>query len=205
MPLAFVYGSSSRRNTLRRRNSTGSMPISPRRDVEEHLAGQRLELPRAAVRRAPDGVRVDRLRREAGARHAVRPGEQHPDRGRGTDRPRRGIRAAVGHEVDVRGLDRAVGVEGHPDVGVLVARLARREQVLAPVLHPLHRRADLRRREHQAHLVALDHDLLPEATAGVAHHHPDAVLRHPEEAAQNSAHLVRRLGRRVDRQLVGAA
>ena len=60
MPLGFVYGSSSWRSRLRRRSSTGSMPISARRDVEQHLAGQRLELPRAAVRGAPDGVRVDR-------------------------------------------------------------------------------------------------------------------------------------------------
>ena len=53
-------------------------------------------------------------------------------------------------------------------VAVLVARLARGEQVLAAVLDPLQRRADLRRREHQAHLVALHHDLLAEAAAGVA-------------------------------------
>ncbi len=88
---------------------------------------------------------------------------------------------------------------------VLVARLARGEQVLAPVLDPLHRRADLRRREHQAHLVALDHDLLPEAAAGVAHHDADAVLRQPEQARAEEPHLVRRLRRRVDRELAGRA
>ena len=116
-----------------------------------------------------------------------------------------GIGAAVGDEVDVRGLDRAVGVERHLHGAVLVARLARGEQVLAPVLDPLQRRADLRRREHQAHLVALDHDLLAEAAAGVAHHDPDAVLRHAEQARAEEPHLVRRLRRRVDRELAGRA
>ena len=53
-------------------------------------------------------------------------------------------------------------------VAVLVPRLPGGEQVLAPVLDPLQRRADLRRGEHHAHLVALDEDLLAEAAAGVA-------------------------------------
>ena len=78
-----------------------------------------------------------------------------------------------------------------------------REQVLAAVLDPLHRRADLRRREHQAHLVALHQDLLAEAAAGVAHDDADAVLGHAEQAGAEEAHLVRRLRRRVDRELAG--
>ena len=76
-------------------------------------------------------------------------------------------------------------------VGVLVARLPGGEQVLAPVLDPLHRRADLRRGEHQAHLVALHHDLLAEPAAGVAHHHPDAVLGDAEQPRAEQPHLVR--------------
>ena len=50
-----------------------------------------------------------------------------------------GYDAAVGHEVDLGGLDGAVAVEGHLDLGVLVAGLPCREQVLLPVLDPLHR------------------------------------------------------------------
>ena len=79
------------------------------------------------------------------------------------------------------------------------------EQVLAAVLDPLHRRTDLRRREHQAHLLALHHDLLAEPAAGVAHDDADAVLGHPEQAGAEEAHLVRRLRRRVDRELAGRA
>ena len=91
----------------------------------------------------------------------------------------------------MRGLDRAVGVERHLHGGVLVTRLSGREQVLAAVLDPLQRRTDLRRGEHQAHLVALDHDLLAEPAAGVAHHDADAVLGHPEQAGAEQPDLVR--------------
>ena len=94
----------------------------------------------------------------------------------------RRVRTAIGDEVDVRGLDRAVGVERHRDAGVLVARLPGCEQVLAPVLDPLQRRADLGRREHQAHLVALHQHLLAEPAAGVAHDDADPVLGDSEQA-----------------------
>ena len=88
---------------------------------------------------------------------------------------------------------------------MLEPRLPRGEQVLAPVLDPLHRRPDQRRREHQAHLVPLDQDLLPEATAGVAHHDPDVVLGHPEQARTEQPHVVRRLRGRVDREIARRA
>ena len=96
-----------------------------------------------------------------------------------------------------------VGVEGHLGLGVLVARLAGGQEVLATVLHPLHRRAHHGGGQHQAHLVALDHDLLPEAAAGVAHHHPDAVLGHAQQSGAEQADLVGRLGGRVDGELAG--
>ena len=70
---------------------------------------------------------------------------------------------------------------------------------------PLERRADLRRREHHAHLVALHHHLLPEAAAGVAHDDADAVLGDTEQAGAEQPHFVRRLRRRVDREVAGRA
>ena len=76
-------------------------------------------------------------------------------------------------------------------VGVLVAGLPGGEEVLAPVLHPLHRGTELRRRQHQAHLVALHHDLLAEATTGVAHHDADAVLGDAEQPGAERPDLVR--------------
>ncbi len=84
---------------------------------------------------------------------------------------------------------------------MLVAGLPGGEEVLAAVLHPLHRRAELRRRQHQAHLVALHHDLLAEATPGVAHHDADAVLGDAEQPGAEHPDLVRRLRRRPDRDV----
>ena len=169
----------------------GIDPDLARGEIEEHLAGQRLELPGTAVGGATNGIRVHGLRREAGFRYAVRAREQRADRGRAHHRPRRGVRAAVGHEVDADGLDHAVGIERDAHVGVLLARLARRDQVLAPILDPLHRCTELPAREHQAHLVTLHEDLLAEATAGVAHHDTDAVLGDAEQPRAEQTHLVR--------------
>ena len=68
-----------------------------RRDVEQHLARQRLELPRPAVRGAPDGVRVDASWSRSPARGTrYGPGNSIADRGRRSDRPRGGVGAAVG-------------------------------------------------------------------------------------------------------------
>src|SRR3546814_5954055 len=61
-------------------------------------------------------------------------------------------------------------------VARLVPRPARRHQVLAPILDPLHRRRELRGREHHGHLLAEHEDLLAEAAPGVASDHPDPVL-----------------------------
>ena len=98
-----------------------------------------------------------------------------------------------------------VGVERHGRGAVLLAGLARGEEVLAPVLDPLQRRTDLARREHDAHLVALHHDLLAEAATRVAHDDADAVLGEAEQPRAEQPHLVRRLRRGVDRELARRA
>jgi len=82
-----------------------------------------------------------------------------------------------------------------------MARLPGGDQVLAPVLDPFHRHAHLGRHQHQAHLVTLHHDLLPERAARVAHHDTDALFGQAEQARTEQANLVRRLRRGVDRQL----
>ena len=188
MPFGLVYGSSSWRSRLRRRSSTGSMPMLPRGDVEQHLAGERLELPRAAVGGAPDGVRVDRLSCVKAARgHAVRAGEQHADGGGGADRPRRRVGAAVlrrsrcGPPGSCR--RRRTPCAASPCSWrdwPAASRFSRRSSI------HFSGAGTLRRGEHQAHLVALHHDLLAEAAAGVAHDHADAVLGDAEQAEQNA-------------------
>jgi hypothetical protein len=96
-------------------------PDATGRDVEHHLARDRLELPRPAVGGAADRVGEEELGRERRVRQPVRAGQQHGRQGPGADRPRHRVRAGVLHVVDVRGEHRAVGVEGHPDVTVLEA------------------------------------------------------------------------------------
>ena len=78
MPFGLVYGRSSARSRLRRRSSAGSMPLIARGDVEQHLARQRLELPRTAVRGAPGGVRVDGLAEKLAFGTRYGPGNSAP-------------------------------------------------------------------------------------------------------------------------------
>ena len=92
--------------------------------------------------------------------HPVGTGEHAADHRRRAHRPRGRIGAAVGDEVDLGRLDHPVRFEGHLDGRLLVTGLAGGKQVLAPIFDPFHGAATLRRREHQAHLVALHHDLL---------------------------------------------
>ena len=97
--------------------------------------------------------------------------------------------------------DRAVAVEGEPGVGLLLAGHARGEQVLAPVLDPLHGRPDVGRGQHDRHVLALHRDLLAEAAAGVAGDDADAVLGDAEQARAEQAPLVRGLRGGVDREV----
>ena len=174
-----------------------------RGDVEQHLAGEGLELPRAAVGGAPDRVGVEGLCGKGRLRHPIRAGEDHADGRRRHYRPRRRVGAAVLLEVDPHGLDGGVGVERHGHFGVLVPGRAGGEEVLAPVLDPLQWCPDLRRGQHDAHLVALDHHLLSEPAAGVPGDDTDAVLGDTEQPRAEQPHLVGHLGGRVDREFAG--
>ena len=176
----------------------------PGGDVEQHLAGERLELPRSAVGGAADGVRVHGLGAEAGPGDAVGAGKQHADRGGGADRPRCRVGAAVGDEVDGRGLDRAVARRTPCATSACscrdcpaASRFSRRSSTHLTGA-PTFGAASIRHISSRWH-----HDLLTEAAAGVAHHHPDAVLRDAEQPRAEQPHLVGRLGGRVDGQLTG--
>ena len=183
----------------------GVHPHAPGGDVEHHFPGERFELPRPPIGRPPGRVRVHRLGGEAGSRNPVGSRKQGADERRRANRPRRRIGPAVGDEVELNGLDGAVGIERHLDLAVLVPRLAGCEKVLASILHPLDRRSHFGRRQHHAHLVALHHDLLTEAAARVTHDHPDAMLRYPQQARAEEPDLMGGLSRRVDRHLTGRA
>ena len=174
-----------------------------RGDVEQDFAREGFVLPRPAIRRQARGIREHRLVVEAGLRNPVRAGEEHADGGGGQHRIRRRVRPDVVGEVDVDREDVAIVVEGHPGIAVDVPGLARRHQVLAPVLDPLQRRGHLARGQHDAHVFAHRDDLLAEPTAGVAHDDPHTLRRNAQQACAERAQLVRCLRGRPERQLLG--
>ena len=203
-----VYGSSSRRSRLRRRSSTGIDAHLPRRDVEQHLASERSRTatgPRYA--RAAGRVRVDRLGGEAGAgARGTGRGTARPTAAAVLDRPRRGVGAAVGHEVDVGGLDRAVGVERH--------RARRRARgATCPAASRFSRRSSTHFTGTPTFGAASIRHISSRCTM-IFWPKPPPVSRittrmrcsgMPEQARAEQPHLVRRLRRRVDRELAGAA
>src|SRR5207249_2325368 len=62
---------------------------------------------------------------------------------------------------------------------VKVAREPGRDQVLAAVLHPLHRLADQQRRRRRDHVAGIDRHLVAEAAADVGRDDPDVLLGQP--------------------------
>ena len=105
-------------------------------DVEDDLADQRLERPRAPVGDPADRVGEHRGMAEGRPADPVRPGEVHPDEGAGADRPRRRVGADVLHVVKRGGEDDPLVVERDPGSAVLVPRLPGRHQVLLAILDP---------------------------------------------------------------------
>ena len=187
---------------LRRRSSTGSMPMRRAAMSSSTSRASVSNCPRPSVGGAAGGVREHRRRRPrrspgsgTGPGTACRPPPRcRPATASGRRRrPARGRSAAAS---SVPSSANAIAASA-----VLVAGLARRHEVLAAVLDPLQRGRHLAGRQHQAHVLAERHDLLTEAAARVAHDHPDAVLRQPEQPGAERPHLVRRLGRRPDREL----
>ena len=113
------------------------------------------------------------------------------------------VGALVEHHVDAHPADGAVVVVRGLDVEALLARLARRLQVLDPVLDPLHRAA--RGAPGRAHrdVLAADVRLLPERPADVAAAHVEAVRGHAEQVGDEEAQRVRVLVGRVVGELAG--
>ena len=166
-----------------------------RRDVHHLLAGAGLDLPRPAVRAAPARVRVDARRRPPEVRDAVRAGEHHRGERRRAPGAHHRERAGVVDLVEARREHAAVVVDRHVDGDALEARGVRRDEVLAPVLDPLDRPAEVVGGEHDDLLVAAHVGLQPEPAAHVAHAHPHPVLGHAGDAGAHHAALVGHLGR----------
>ena len=174
-------------------------------DVHHLLAGEGLGLPGPPIGRPGAGVRVHRGGPVGQFRQAVGPAEHHDDEGPGASRAHHRVRARVVEVVDVGAeqVPRLVGGQGdgHP----FGAGVRGRDQVLVPVLHPLHGAAELVGGQDHHLLVPGDVGLLPEAASDVAHDHPDLVLRHPGDAACGGADVVGGLGGDPDLELPGVA
>jgi hypothetical protein len=162
--------------------------------LDHLLAGGRLHHPRTAVRRGAARVGVDGGALPAEVGDAVAPGDEHPDERPGRPTGHR-VRAGVVEVLHIGRDDDAVVVHGQGHVALLLAGVRRRDQVLAPVLRPLDRGAELVGRERDDDLLAADERLQAEAPTDVADLHPDLVLGHPGRPREDLADLVRVLAR----------
>ncbi len=125
-----------------------------------------------------------------------------------SDEDRTGERVArVGAEVQLHvhadAEQHAVVGDRGLDVGALLACLAADGEVLEAVLDPLHRPAEVDRGRDHRDLVALHAVLQAEPAADVVGEHADVLHRDVDLRRQKQPQHVRRLRRRVDREVLG--
>ena len=94
-------------------------------------------------------------------------------------------------------------VDRDRDLPVLVALLGRRQEMLAAVLVPFHRAAELHRRRRDHRLLGIERRLGAEAAADVGRDHADRFEIALEQVGERAAAEMRRLRRRPDREHVG--
>ena len=111
--------------------------------------------------------------------------------------------AVVGEHVHVDGEDLAVLRRRDLRLHVVVAGERRRHEVLAAVLHPLHRLAGDDGADDREDVAGVDADLVAEAAADIGADDADLVLRQARHHRVDRAVGVGRLARRVHRELAG--
>jgi hypothetical protein len=124
--------------------------------VHRGLASQRLDHPGAAIGDAAGRVAVDRPYAPAIFRHAIGAGENARGEGRFAIRRDHRVAAAVRCQIELPGEQNSIRIEGEPDFGQIVPRLAGDHQILGPVLYPLDRPAQDFRGCHHRQFVAVD-------------------------------------------------
>ena len=105
-----------------------------------------------------------------------------------------GIRADIRQHVRGQSEQLAVCVEGSFQRHILIATVETRDQILAPVFRPCHRRPQLARQEHQGEVFRGQRHFLSESAADIGRDHPQIVLRHVEQFGDRRAHDMRILG-----------
>ncbi len=112
-------------------------------------------------------------------------------------------RALVRQEGCAQAEHGAVGLQGQLAVHVVVAREARRDQVLRALLDPLHGVPEQEGGGGCHHVAGIHRHLVAEAAADVRGDNPDLLLGQPRHQREDRADRVRRLRRHVDRGLAG--
>src|SRR5207253_8603548 len=98
-------------------------------------------------------------------------------------------------EVRLRTEDGAVLVHGDAYGRVVLAGVLAAQQVLAPVLDPLHRSAEPAGSERDRKLLGAGPHLLSEGATDVGHDDSDPAVVDPHDPRQQPAHAVRPLRR----------
>ena len=144
----------------------------------------------------------DDATRDAGVvAHVVGPGHlghrhQRLDAARGRET---GIGADIGQHIGRERDELAVLVERAFERHVLIAAMEARHQVLAPVLGPRHRGAQLARQHDQHDEFARERHLLAEPAADVGRDHAQIRFRHADQVGNGGPHQMRHLRRAGER------
>ena len=88
---------------------------------------------------------------------------------------------------------RALGIDRDRHVPVLIALLRRAQKMLAPVLDPFHRPAELERRRRDHRFFRIEDRLRAEAAADIGRDHADRLDVAVEQIGQHAAAEMRRL------------
>ena len=103
------------------------------------------------------------------------------------------VRAQVGQQPALEGEDRPIARARRADVVDLIAAVRHRGQVLAALLEPAHRAAEVHRQPGHEDLVGVDVGLGAEAATDLGRDHAHLVLAEPEELGDLRAHDMREL------------
>ena len=100
------------------------------------------------------------------------------------------------------GEQSAVGRRGHLEVPYALSRLVEGQQVLAPILHPLHRAPDVDRQPGDQVVLGVELAPAAKAAAHVTLDQPDILLGHSEQLRQAAAVEMLHLGRPPQREVL---
>ena len=146
--------------------------------VDQPLAEEiGLEAARPAI--GADRRLVGQLQRDVDVdiRNAIGPGHELRDVARADRAVGAHIGADVDEDVAAQAEDRAVARAGDLDVAFRLARMVDRHQMLAAVLDPFHRAADLARRERNQEILRIELAARAEAAADIVLDDLDLVFR----------------------------